>query len=44
VVLSDALRDGELLGREHKCFELRPAAAMEAARRLNDDSAMTVTL
>ena len=29
VLLSDALRDGELLGREHKCFEVRPVAAME---------------
>jgi hypothetical protein len=22
VLLSDALRDGELLGRQHKCFEI----------------------
>jgi cell wall-associated NlpC family hydrolase len=33
VLLSDALRDGELLGRERKCFELRPLAAMEMASR-----------
>jgi hypothetical protein len=44
VLLSDALRDGELLGREHKCFEVRPVAAMEAAHRLNNDSLMTVSL
>jgi cell wall-associated NlpC family hydrolase len=42
VLLSDALRDGELLGREHKCFEVRPVA-MEP-RRLNNDSTMTVSL
>jgi cell wall-associated NlpC family hydrolase len=44
VLLSNALRDGELLGREHKCFEVRPVAAMEAARQLNNDSPMTVSL
>lgn len=45
VLLSDALRDGELLGREHKCFEVRPlAATTEAVRRLNDDSVMPTTL
>jgi cell wall-associated NlpC family hydrolase len=44
VLLSDALRDGELLGREHKSFELRPVAAMETANRLSDDSRMTITL
>ena len=43
VLLSDALRDGELLGREHKCFEVRPVA-MEIANRFSDDSRMTVTL
>jgi len=36
VLLSDALRDGELLGRERKCFELRPVATIEAARRVNE--------
>lgn len=44
VLLSDALRDGELLGREHKCFEVRSLAAMEAARQLNNDSPMIVSL
>jgi cell wall-associated NlpC family hydrolase len=44
VLLSDALRDGELLGREHKCFEVRPMAAAEAAHRLNDNSPMTFIL
>jgi len=43
VLLSDALRDGELLGREYICFEVRPAAT-EATRLLNDGSPMTVTL
>src|SRR6185437_2081521 len=43
VLLSDALRDGELLGREHKCFAVRPVA-MEIANRFSDDSRMTVTL
>jgi hypothetical protein len=43
VLLSDALRDGELLGRERKSFEMRPQA-MEMARRLNDDSPMITTL
>jgi len=41
VLLSDALRDGELLSREHKCFEVRPVAAMEAARDSNDESLLT---
>ena len=43
VLLSDALHDGELLGREHKCFEVRPAAT-EPTHLLNDGSPMTVTL
>jgi len=43
VLLSDALCDGELLGREHKCFEVRPVAAMNAANRSNGNSTMTVT-
>ena len=29
VLLSDALRDGDLVGRERKCFEVQPIAAME---------------
>jgi cell wall-associated NlpC family hydrolase len=41
VLLSDALRDGELLGREYKCFEVQPVAAMNAAI---GPTAMTVTL
>ena len=40
VLLSDALRDGELLSREHKCFEVRPVAATEAAPRLHEDSVL----
>jgi cell wall-associated NlpC family hydrolase len=44
VLISDVLRDGELLGRERKCFEVRPMAPKEAARRLNDDSVMPTTL
>jgi cell wall-associated NlpC family hydrolase len=43
VLLSDALRDGELLGREGKCFELRPAAS-EAAPRATDGFPLTTTL
>jgi hypothetical protein len=43
VLLSDALREGELLGRERKCFELRPVAMIEAARRVNEDSPLTIT-
>ena len=34
VLLSDALRDGELMGREHKCFELRPLVPTDAQRQL----------
>ena len=44
VLLSDALRDGELLGREHKCFEVQPVAAMEAARSGQRGSPLTITL
>jgi len=44
VLLSDALRDGELLGREYKCFELRPVAAREAARRPTDELPKAITL
>lgn len=36
VLLSDALRDAELLNREHKCFEVRPRA-VEVARRNHQD-------
>jgi cell wall-associated NlpC family hydrolase len=43
VVLSDALRDGDLLGREHKCFELRPLAAMESADRSSSGSLLAIT-
>jgi cell wall-associated NlpC family hydrolase len=43
VLLSDALRDGELLGREHKYFEVRPVAT-EAASRVTDDLLLTITL
>lgn len=38
VLLSDALRDGDLLGRERKCFEVRPVAAMEMAGRSSPGS------
>jgi len=44
VLLSDALRDGELLSREHKCFEVWPVAAMNPANRPKDNSTMIVTL
>jgi cell wall-associated NlpC family hydrolase len=44
VLLSDALRDGELLGRDHKCFELRPAEVMEAPRQSQDQSILTPNL
>jgi len=43
VLLSDALRDGDLLGREHKCFELRPAAATEMADRSSSGSLLSIT-
>jgi cell wall-associated NlpC family hydrolase len=42
VLLSDALRDGDLLGREHKCFELRPLAT-EAADRSSSGSLLAIT-
>ena len=42
VLLSDALRDGELLGREYKSFEVRPA--MEAARHSQEQSLLTTNL
>jgi cell wall-associated NlpC family hydrolase len=42
VLLSDALRDGELLSREHKCFEVRPIAA-EVARRNHQDSLLATS-
>ena len=44
VLLSDVLRDGELLGREHKWFEVRSVAAAGTIRGLNDVSAMTTIL
>ena len=42
VLLSDALRDGELLGRERKSFEVRPMAAMEICGR-STDLLLTIT-
>ena len=44
VLLSDALRDGELLGREHKCFEVRPVATMEAGSQSYENSLLTTSL
>ena len=44
VLLSDALRDGELLGREYKSFEVHPAVAMDAARHSQDQSQLTTNL
>ena len=44
VLLSDALREGELLGRERKCFELRPVPSIEAPPRDGDGSRLTITL
>ena len=43
VLLSDALRDGDLLGREHKCFEVRPLAATEMASRSSSGLLLVVT-
>jgi cell wall-associated NlpC family hydrolase len=43
VLLSDALRDGELLGRERKCFEVRPMAAMEMASRSGTGLLLAIT-
>jgi cell wall-associated NlpC family hydrolase len=44
VLLSDALRDGELLGREHKCFEVRSVVEMEAACQPYKNSLLTTSL
>jgi cell wall-associated NlpC family hydrolase len=43
VLLSDALRDGELLSREYKCFEVRPVAAMEAGNRVTAGSQLAAS-
>ncbi len=42
VLLSDALRDGDLLGRDRKCFELRPLASMEMASRSSTGSLLAI--
>ena len=44
VLLSDALRDGELLGREYRCFEVQALAAMDAVRQLHHQSLLTTNL
>ncbi len=41
VLLSDALRDGELLSREYKCFEVQSVAAREAGSRPSAGSLLT---